>query len=126
MNHEISRANGATLCLMDSMDHTLPATDVGRYVRLIHEACPNVQAQHSTLPAFFKEARRTARDLPVKRGELREPSKNRNGYLWLIPFCTSARVQLKQANDTCQNLLEKWVEPLLAVVEVEKLGEGWR
>ncbi|MCG3147944.1 MAG: Mannosylglycerate hydrolase [Verrucomicrobiae bacterium] len=115
VDHEISRVNGTTLCLMDSMDHILPATDVARYLRLIREACPSVSPRHSTLPLFFVEARQTARCVPVKRGELREPSKNRCGYLWLIPNCVSARMRLKQANDACQNLLEKWVEPLLAI-----------
>jgi len=115
VNHEIQRANGSTLCLMDSMDHIPPATDVARYIRLIREACPSVTPQHSTLPAFFREARKMARRVPVRRGELREPSKERCSYLWLIPNCVSARVRLKQANDTCQNLLEKWVEPLVAM-----------
>ena len=115
VNHEIGRADGPVICLMDSMDHIAPATEVARYLRLIGEACPNVRPAHSTLPSFFAEARRTARRVPVKRGELREPSKERCGYLWLIPNCVSARFLLKQANDTCQNLLEKWSEPWVAI-----------
>jgi len=63
---------------------------------------------HSTLPAFFRDARRTARPAPARRGELREPSREKAGYLWLIPNCVSARVRMKQANDACQVLLEKW------------------
>lgn len=118
VNHEAKRANGSTLCLMDSMDHIPPAHDVARYLRLIREACPDVAPRHSTLPAFFAEARKTARRTPVRRGELREPSKDRCGYLWLIPNCVSARVRLKQANDACQALLEKWVEPFVALANV--------
>ena len=119
VKHEIERSNGPTICLMDSMDHSLPAADVALYLRLIREACPEVEPRHSTLPMFFEEARRTARRVPIKRGELREPSRNRCGYLWLIPNCVSARVRLKQANDVCQVLLEKWVEPLLALQAFE-------
>jgi alpha-mannosidase/mannosylglycerate hydrolase len=115
VDHETQRANGTTICLMDAMDHILPASDVARYLRLIREACPQVEPRHSTLPLFFAEARATAVEPPVKRGELREPSRERCGYLWLIPNCVSARVRLKQANDACQNLLERWVEPLLAL-----------
>ncbi|MEI6167091.1 MAG: glycoside hydrolase family 38 C-terminal domain-containing protein [bacterium] len=118
VNHEMGRANGRTLCLMDAMDHIAPASEVNRYLKLIREACPVVSPHHSTLPKFFAEARRTARSVPVRQGELREPSQKKAPYLWLIPNCVSARVRMKQANDVCQNLLEKWVEPLVAVANL--------
>ena len=104
---------------MDALDHMPPATDAPRYVRLVQEACPNVQARHSTLPAFFEEAERRARRVPTRRGELREPSKNRCPYLWLIPNCVSSRVRLKQANDLAQSLLEQWAEPLVALANIQ-------
>lgn len=119
VRHELGRANGNALCLMDAMDHIAPAAEVKRYLRLIHEACPEVKAHHSTLLEFFKAARLGARQVPVKKGELREPSKNKAGYLWLIPNCVSARVRMKQANDACQNLLEKWAEPLVALANLD-------
>jgi alpha-mannosidase/mannosylglycerate hydrolase len=116
--HETSRTNGSVLCLIDALDHMPPATDAPRYLRILHEACPNVRAKHSILPAFFEEAEKAATDLPTRVGELREPSKTRNGYLWLIPNCVSSRVRMKQANDACQTLLERWVEPLLALANL--------
>lgn len=122
VRHEAGRANGRTLCLMDAMDHIAPAAAVNHYLHLIREACPEVSPRHSTLPAFFQEARRTARPLPVRRGELREPSRNKAPYLWLIPNCVSARVRMKQANDACQSLLEKWVEPLMALANLHDAG----
>ncbi|MBM4030763.1 MAG: hypothetical protein FJ291_03155 [Planctomycetes bacterium] len=122
IGHEISRTNGSVLCLIDALDHMPPATDAPRYLRMVHKACPDVLAKHSTLPAFFAEAEKTARNLPVRRGELREPSKTRNGYLWLIPNCVSSRVRMKQANDACQTLLEHWVEPFLAIANIEGAG----
>ena len=118
VRHEEGRANGSVLCLMDALDHTPPALDAARYLRLLHEACPEVRATHSTLPAFFAEARAKAHDVPVKRGELREPSKERAPYLWLIPNCVSARVRMKQANDACEVLLERWVEPWLGLANL--------
>ncbi|MBM4040731.1 MAG: hypothetical protein FJ290_19680 [Planctomycetes bacterium] len=122
VNHEIGRTNGSVLCLIDALDHMPPATDAARYLRVLHAACANVRAKHSTLPVFFAEAEKTARDLPVRTGELREPSKNRHGYLWLIPNCVSSRVRMKQANDACQTLLERWVEPFLAIANLEGAG----
>jgi len=119
VDYEARRSNGRVLCLIDALDHMPPATDAPRYLRILHEACPNVRARHSTLPAFFEEAEKTATRVPTRAGELREPSKNRNGYLWLIPNCVSSRVRMKQANDACQTLLERWVEPLLAVAALQ-------
>ncbi|MBT4823064.1 MAG: hypothetical protein HON70_45580, partial [Lentisphaerae bacterium] len=133
IDHEIGRCNGRVLCLMDALDHMPPATDAPRYVRIVEEACPDVSAMHSTLPAFFADAERLATDVPVKRGELREPAKNLCSYLWLIPNCVSARIVMKQANDACQSLLEHWCEPFSAIAAVEGVGlprtylrEAWR
>jgi alpha-mannosidase len=133
VNHEIKRANGKVLCLMDAMDHIAPASEVNRYIRLIREACPEVAPHHSTLPTFFKEARRAVRSLPLRQGELREPSQKKSSYLWLIPNCVSARIRMKQANDVCQNLLEKWAEPLVALANLngaalpeQHLRVAWR
>jgi len=120
IDHEIKRTNGDTLCLIDSLDHKKPAKDAPSYVKMIHETATNVSARHSTLSEFFKDARRGAVNLPTRTGELREPSKNRNNYLWLIPNCVSARVRLKQVNDACQSLLERWVEPLMAMVNLSE------
>ena len=119
IEHEISRTNGSVLCLIDSLDHKKPAKDAPAYVKMIHDIMSNVNAKHSTLPEFFKEAEKTAREMPSKKGELRKPSKNKNPYLWLIPNCVSARVRMKQANDECQNLLERWVEPWMAIANAD-------
>ena len=120
VGHEIERANAPVLCLMDALDHVLPATEVSRYLRLIEEACPRVEPSHSNLPAFFEEARRKTDEIPVKAGELREPSRERCGYLWLIANCVSARVQMKQANDACESLILRWAEPLTALANLDE------
>ncbi len=119
IDHEIGRTNGDTLCLMDAVDHMLPATDAPRYIRIVEQACPEVKAEHSTLPRFFEEARAKARDVPVKQGELREPARELSRYLWLIPNCVSSRIRMKLANDECQMLLERWAEPFSVIARVE-------
>lgn len=127
IQHELERGNGRTLCLMDALDHMPPASDAPRYLRLIREACPEVAPVHSTLPDFFRAARAGAGEVPVRSGELREPARKRHGYLWLIPNCVSSRVRMKQANDRCQVLLERWAEPWLAFAAVEgtRVPEGF-
>ncbi|MGI6494925.1 MAG: glycosyl hydrolase-related protein [Kiritimatiellia bacterium] len=133
VNHELGRCNASTLCLMDAMDHIAPASDVSFYIRAIEGACRNVKVQHSSLPRFFQAARKTVEDAPVKKGELRDPGETRCAYRWLIPHCPSARVRVKQANDLCQNLVEKWAEPLVAFANLSGAGipdgylrEAWR
>ena len=124
VEHEVERSNVPVLCLIDALDHAPPAADAGRYLRILKQACPDVDAEHSNLPAFFAEAAARAGTVPVRRGELREPSQALGAsYLWLIPNCVSARTTMKQANDRCQVLLEQWAEPFLAVAAVEGVAE---
>jgi alpha-mannosidase/mannosylglycerate hydrolase len=115
IEHEVARTSGMTLCLIDSLDHKKPARDVPAFIKMIQDIMPTVNAKHSTLPEFFMDAEANAGNIPTRKGELREPSKNRNPYLWLIPNCVSSRIRLKTANDECQNLLESWVEPWMAL-----------
>ncbi|NPV08126.1 MAG: hypothetical protein HPY83_09205 [Anaerolineae bacterium] len=122
VGHEISRSNAPVLCLMDALDHMPPATDAARYLRLLHQAMPEIDAIHSALPDFFREAEQKATDLPLKRGERREPSKGPAPYLWLIPNCVSSRVQMKQANDECLMLLERWAEPWVGLANLQGAG----
>jgi hypothetical protein len=112
LSHELKRFDSDVVCLMDWMDHSVPAEDVQTYLRLIRETNTQLEPEHSTLPAFFAAARRSAAaTAPTRDGELYEPGKNANPYLYLIANCVSSRVRMKQANDQCQMLLEKWAEP---------------
>jgi len=119
VNHEISRGKpGTALCLVDSLDHIPAAKNVTESLAFVREACPDVEPKHSTLPNFFRDARATAGDVPVRTGELREPSREKSNYLSLIPNCPSSRVRLKMANDQCQTLLERWADPLVALANL--------
>ncbi len=119
IRHETGRANVPVVAVMDTMDHVPPAEDVAKYLRLIREGCPEVVPEHSTLPAFFEAVRRAACEpLPVRNGELRDPSRDKCGYLYLIPNCVSSRIRLKQANDAAAGLLEQWAEPMLAFMQM--------
>jgi len=119
VGHEINRSNSNVLCLIDALDHQAPAADAAKYIRLVEKAQPSVKAKHSTLPKFFADVDKYAKDLPVRVGELRAPSNTKNDYNFLIPNCVSSRVRLKQQNDRCQTLLTKWVEPITAFAERE-------
>ncbi len=119
INFEIGRANLPVIALMDSMDHVPPAQNVGGYLRLIRENCRDITPAHSTLPMFFADVRSHLDEasLQVRRGELRDPSREPCAYLSLIPNCVSARVGLKLQGDAAAALLERWAEPLVALTE---------
>ena len=118
----MAHSNVPVLCLIDALDHAPPASDAARYLRVLREACPQLDVEHSTLPAFFADAETQAAPVAVRCGELREPSRTpKSGYLWLIPNCVSARTAMKQANDRCQAVLEHWAEPYLTVALMETL-----
>ncbi|MBO4345163.1 MAG: hypothetical protein J5833_05380 [Victivallales bacterium] len=116
--HEIERCNGTTLCLIDSGDHRPPAPNAEEFMAFVEKHYPDVKVVYSTLPAFFEEAEKTAKDVPIKRHELRSPAKNRYGYLWLIPNCVSSRIHQKLANDESQAMLELKAEPLLTIANI--------
>jgi alpha-mannosidase len=70
----------------------------------------------STLPAFLGEVRKEVEarslELPVVRGELRDPSRHH-----LLPGVLSSRTWIKQRNDACERALELWAEPFAAWAE---------
>lgn len=115
IQHEISRGADEAVCLMDALDHRPPAKNPDEYLQLIEETMPDVKTINSTLPSFFEHASSLVKNLPVKEGELREPTEFRNPYNWLIPNCTSSRMKIKITNDRCENLLLRYADPLAAI-----------
>ncbi len=53
--------------------------------------------------------------MPVKVGELNETAKEKADFIHLITHTLSSRYPLKKMNDECQTLMEKWIEPILAL-----------
>ncbi len=96
--------------LMNGVDH-LEAQEnlVPILKRLQSDVGDRLHISHSTMPAYVEALRRQLPDerLPEMTGELREGESYSilNGTL-------SARVYLKQANDRCGDLIERWLEPL--------------
>lgn len=129
LKHEIERANLPVLAVMDTMDHTIPAVDVERYLNLIRDSLPELEPHHSTLPEFFKDVRAQLDNTKLlqKQGELREPSKESCDYLHLIPNCVSARIPLKIVGDRAASLLQRWADPLIALAQQESAEvQSWR
>ncbi len=105
------------LLLMNGVDHLEAQANLSPILAGLRERLPEGQAIiHSTLPEYLeavraaREALGEAKPLAVHKGELRE---DRHGQV--LAGTLSARMYLKQANDLCQRLLERIVEPLAAL-----------
>ncbi|GAA1735309.1 alpha-mannosidase [Isoptericola hypogeus] len=112
---ETERAPAGPLLLLNGGDHLLPKAPADRAeaIDAVVEAT-GVAVGASTLPEFFAAARvaATGTALPVVDGELRYLGDR---LTFLLPGTLSARAYVKALNDRAQALLERFVEPAVAV-----------
>ncbi len=97
------------LLLMNGVDHLEAQEDLTDVLRRIRKNWRLPPVVHSSLPEFFAEVKRRARRLGTVRGELRDGPDGMilNGTL-------SSRPYLKQANQRCETLIERYLEPYAA------------
>jgi alpha-mannosidase len=117
------------LLLLNGTDHMLPQPELPA---LIAEANHRLQGKavltHGTLPDYVAAVRQHIRDgadLPVIRGELRSPKRTP-----VLPGVYSARMWIKQRNHVCEVALERYAEPVSAMVRAfagpDRSGEVWQ
>ncbi len=109
----LPHAHSGHLLLLNGTDH--------------HEAQPELTAMIAStqleddlvisgLPTYVQaiaaEAEARGLDLPVVRGELRSSKRHH-----LLPGVLSSRMWIKQRNQGCETLLERWAEPFSAWAE---------
>ena len=103
------------LLILNGTDHQEPQPEVAPLARELRMA--DAVLVISTLPLYFeavwKEVQARALELPVVRGEARNPKRHH-----LLPAVLSSRVWIKQRNHTCETLLERWAEPFAAWAEI--------
>ncbi len=96
--------------IMFGNDHMQPPRDTSKAIAYANAALRGANVIHSTLPNYVKAVRaQIAKDnihLPVYKGEFRS-SKHSH----LLPGVLSTRMWIKQRNQACETLLEKWAEP---------------
>ncbi len=104
------RATTAIILAMDGCDHTEPDPRLPQWLALLRERFPGMQFIHSSPEQYLERLRQVVQAPRRVRGELREPSKVPAGN-WVLNGCLSSRIHLKQRNEACQTLLERWAEP---------------
>lgn len=110
-------ATTSHLLFMNGCDHTPSQPDVAKAINLANEKLQDAVMVHSNFTDYIASVKSEAKDLQVKKGELRNEHTDGWGTLTNV---LSSRIYQKQANWRCQTLLEKWVEPFSAIAH--KLG----
>ena len=115
--NENAKTETGPLLAFDGCDHL--AWDPDEYAVLAERfgSEDEFRVRHSTLDAYMAEMLAQRGEITARlEGELREPGlyPDAQETQWLIPGVGSSRVNLKQANADCQNLLCLWAEPLSA------------
>jgi len=105
-----ARATTSHRLLMNGGDHHWPDPNLPQTMKLLRENFDG-EFVHSTVPRYVEAVRREINGIPEISGELRF------GYRYafaVLGGVYSSRMYLKQRNWSCQNLLQRYVEPLNA------------
>jgi len=102
------------LLLLNGTDHQPPQPEIPALIDAANAALQGrARLTHGTIPAYVRTVRAALGpdpDLPVVRGELRSPRRHH-----LLPGVLSTRMWIKQRNQACETLLERYAEPLAAL-----------
>ena len=116
--YKAERATVPVVVAMDGADHAEPDPRLPEWLSLLQERFPRVQFTHSTPEQYLQRLRTLVSGLHTVYGELREPSKARGTGNDILNGVLSARIHLKQRNEICQTLLERWAEPAAVLAMV--------
>ena len=109
------------LLIMYGTDHMEPSPLTSSAIAFSDSALEGNKVIHSTLPDYIASVRSSIQSetMPVVKGELRSSLRSP-----LLPGVLSTRVWIKQDNQACQTLLEKWVEPFNVFAERTTVKSG--
>lgn len=111
LEYPIERDTAPLRIVMDAFDHQPPAPNMPHVLALAKKAYPEHEVTWAALEEVGDALRTVAAQLPERSGEIRSAAIVR-GPQYLIAHCQSARYPLKQRNDQCAALLERWAEPV--------------
>ncbi len=103
------RASTKYLLLNNGCDHVEPQPELPEIIAYCNERMDDADIVHGTYVDYVEGIKAEDPELSVLRGELHSGKHHP-----LLPGVFSARIYLKQANQRCQTLLERYAEPLNA------------
>src|SRR5438067_3605160 len=120
----VPRARLALALVQNGADHHALQRDWERALDALRKAAAPEQVTHVSLASFAATARARAMsaELPNVRGELRDSY----GYTWTLQGTFASRAAQKRSNAHVQRLLERDVEPWLALLALRGDADGAR
>ncbi len=107
------------LLLMNGTDHMEPWANLPHLIETARQQIHDAQIVHTSLPMYVARVQddiaARSLDLPIVKGELRNPKRHP-----LLPGVLSTRLWIKQRNAHAQMVLEKWVEPFIALASLDR------
>ncbi len=134
LKRELGRIQAPAMLVLDGNDHQIPGAHMVALFEGVQATHPELELRWDSLEAYAAELGPYADRFPEIEGELRRvcPTPDR-GPQYLIAHVVSSRYPIKRANDQCQALLERWVEPLALYRMLEGeapptayIEEAWR
>lgn len=126
IDFEFSKSNVPVALIMHTSDHGKADGNVPAIKNKISELYPDCEIRQVSLEEMADVIAGYKEKLPVIEGELSKNCKNPVGELGanivLVANSISSYYPLKQRNDKCQNMLEKRIEPMLAMAEIAGSG----
>lgn len=114
IDFELNRSPFPVHLLMDSCDHGHIRKETNEVLATVRRLYPEAELKHVNIEQMGLQMEQYREKMTVRIGELNEPAKKK-GFNRLLPNILSSYYPLKRANDECQTLLEKWVEPLTTI-----------
>jgi len=107
----VARDQARVHLLMNGCDHMRIHKDLPDVIRRANDELEDWFFQQATLEEFLDALKAEKGKWPVIRTPLRETTGAARSHAFLLAGVLSARMHLKQANERCQTLLERWVGP---------------
>lgn len=106
----VQHATGDALLLLNGSDHLFPQPNLRQILADADAAFPEIHFVQADVEEYVYAARSSAGMLEKYQGEFRG-----SRYQHILAGVLSARLYLKQANDSAETLLERYAEPLSAI-----------
>ena len=117
INALAAKSEAPVVVFSNTDDHAYATAHTPQIYDLIQARFPEAQIVHTDLSHLAEELAKYESELPQREGEL--AATNSGGSAELLSHCLSSYYPLKQENDHLQNLLERRIEPMLALCALE-------
>jgi len=116
---QVARDRAKVHLMMNGFDHMRIHKDLPEVLRRAEQEIEGWTFHHASFEDFFEALKGERGEWPVVRTPLRDTTRDPNSWGFILDGVLSSRMYLKQANNRCQTLLERWVGPWETVKWIE-------